>query len=346
MPRTLKVAVAGLGPVGQATARTLLETPGLKLVAAADPAAAFAGKDLGVVLGLPRKLRIAVESRPERFLKKTRADVVFVCTSSLLREVKPQILRLLAGRMNVITSCEELVYPVPGRAAADLRELDRLARSRKVSLLAAGTNPGFAMDVLALTLTGPCTRVRRVSVTRVVDAGARSIALQRRVGAGLNLAQFRRAVSEGAVRHVGLVQSAHMIAGALGWKLVRVDETLEPAIAPRDLDTEYLRIAAGASAGIRQSARAYRDGELAVSLDLQVYVGAEAPRDHLLIDGDPPIDATITGGVNGELATAALLVNALPAVLAARPGLLRATELPLAHALNPQDLSIPRPRKR
>ena len=49
--------------------------------------------------------------------------------------------------------------------------------------------------------------------------------------------------------------------------------------------------AAGAAAGIRQAVRAYRGGELAVSLDLQVYVGAESPRDHVLVDGDPPVDA-------------------------------------------------------
>ena len=36
-----------------------------------------------------------------------------------------------------------------------------------------------------------------------------------------------------------------------------MDETLEPAIAPRDLDTEYLRIPAGDAAGIKQSARGY-----------------------------------------------------------------------------------------
>ena len=127
-------------------------------------------------------------------------------------------------------------------------------------MLATGVNPGFAMDALALALTAPCARVRRVSVTRVVDAAARRLPLQRKVGAGLNLGQFRRAVTEGSVRHVGLVESAHMIAGALGWKLDRVDETLEPAIAPRDLDTEYLRIPAGAAAGIKQAVRAYRDG--------------------------------------------------------------------------------------
>jgi hypothetical protein len=345
MPRTLKVAIVGLGPAGQAVARAVLETPALKLVAATDTAALLAGKDLGAVLGLPRRIRVKVEPEPQRMFRKLRADVAFVCTSSLLKETKPQIAALVSRKVNVLTTCEELSWPIASRLSA-ARELDRLAKRKKVSVLATGVNPGFAMDVLALTLTAPCARVRRVSVTRVVDAAARKLPLQRRVGAGLNLGQFRRAVTEGTVRHVGLVESAHLIAAALGWKLDRVDETLEPAIAPRDLDTEYLRIPAGGAAGIKQTVHAYRKGELAISLDLQVYVGAEAPRDHVLIDGDPPVDATIAGGINGEAATAAILLSSLPRLLAAPAGVLSVRDLPLVHALNPQELAAPAVRKR
>lgn len=337
MARTVKVAVVGLGSVGQAVTRLLLQTPGVRLVGTADPAPLAAGQDLGVVLGLPRKLRTRVDGNPDRFIRKLRADVALVCTSSLLKQVKPQVMGLLSRRVRVLTTCEELAFPPPARAAA-FREIDRLARRKKVPVLATGLNPGFAMDVLALTLSAPCTKVRRISVTRVVDAGTRKLPLQRRVGAGLNLGQFRRAVTEGTVRHVGLVESAHMIASALGWKLDRVDETLEPAIAPRDLDTEYLRIAAGAAAGIRQTARGYRKDDLVVSLDLQVYVGAESPRDHVLVDAEPPVDATLAGGVSGEVATAAVLVNTLPRLLAAPPGLMTVKDLPLVHALNPQEL--------
>jgi len=345
MPRPLKVAVAGLGLVGQEVARRILEIPALKLVAAADPAPLHAGKDLGAVLGLPRRLRIKVEGNPDRFFRRVRADLAVVCTTSSMKEVKPQILALVKHRIHVVTTCEELAFPVPSRLSA-FRELDRQAKSRKVSVLAAGVNPGYAMDALALMLTAPCARVRRVSVTRVVDAAGRRLALQRRVGAGLNLGQFRRAVTEGTVRHVGLVESAHMIAAALGWKLERVDETLEPAIAPRDLDTEYLRIPAGSVAGIRQSARGYRGEEAAISLDLQVYVGAESPRDHILVDADPPVDATIAGGVTGDLAAAAIVVNSIPKLMAAPAGLLSTKDVPLIHALNPQELGALPARKR
>jgi 4-hydroxy-tetrahydrodipicolinate reductase len=304
------------------------------VVGATDLSADYAGKDLGVVLGLNRKIRTKVDGNPERFLKRVSADVAVLCTSSSAKGIRPQVLALLKRKVHVVTTCEELAFPRP-ESQGVFKEIDKAAAARKVSVLSTGVNPGFAMDALPLMLTAPCARVTRVSVTRVVDAGTRRLPLQRKVGAGLNLHQFRRAMTEGTVRHVGLVESVYMIASALGWKMEKVEETLEPAIAPRDLDTEYLRIPAGAAAGIKQSARGWRDGEMAISLDLQMYVGAEAPRDHVLIDGVPPIDVTIAGGVAGDAATAAIVVNAIPKVMSGRPGLLTMHDLPLVHRFNP-----------
>ncbi len=345
MARSLRVVVSGLGPIGQGVARLLLGTEGLQVVGATDVSPSLAGQDLGVILGLPKKLRIKVERDPARLLRKTKADVAVLCTASSIRDIKPQVAAFLKRGLNVVSTCEELAFPVPRNASA-FRELDKLARRRKVRVLGTGVNPGYAMDALALMLTAPCARVNRVSVTRVVDAGARRLPLQRKIGAGLNINQFRRALTEGTVRHVGLLESVHMIAAGLGWKLQRVDENVEPAIAPRDLDTEYLRVPAGAAAGIHQSARGYRDGELAISLDLQMYVGAESPRDHVLVDGDPPIDATIAGGVAGDVATAAMVVNVIPKVLASPPGVLTMKDLPLVHRFNILELKSLPVRKR
>jgi hypothetical protein len=345
MARGLRVVLCGLGPIGAGIARLVLETEGLQVVGATDIAPDKAGKDLGSVLGLPKRLRVKVEGDPAKLLRRTRADVAILSTSSSARAVKAQVLALVARGTNVITTCEELSFPAPANAAI-FREIDRAARKKKVSVLGTGVNPGFAMDALALMLTAPCARVDRVSVTRVVDAGTRRLPLQRKVGAGLNVAQFRRALTEGSVRHVGLVESAHMIAAGLGWKLDKLDETIEPAIAPRDLDTDYLRIPAGAAAGIKQAVRAYRAGELAISLDLQMYVGAESPRDHVLIDGLPPIDMTIAGGVAGDVATAAIMVNAIPRLLAAPPGLVTMRDVPLVHRFNPLDAKALPSRKR
>jgi hypothetical protein len=330
MGQPLRVVHVGLGPIGQGIARLILETEGLKIVGAADVSPDKAGQDLGSVLGLPRKLRIKVEADTGRMLRKVRADVAVLCTSSSVREVKGQAALLLQKGLHVVTTCEEMAFPTPAHQSA-FADLGRLARKKKVSILGTGVNPGYAMDALALMLTAPCARVDRVAVTRVVDAATRRLPLQRKVGAGL---------------HVGLTESACMIAAGLGWKLDRVDETIEPAIAPRDLDSEYLRIPAGAVAGIKQHARAYRNGDLAISLDLQMYVGAESPRDHVLIGGLPAIDMTIAGGIAGDLGTAAVVVNSIPKLLAAPAGLVTMRDLPLVHRFNSLDLRAIPAKKR
>lgn len=344
MAALLRVVHVGLGPIGLSIARLVSRTEGLKIVGAADVAPDKAGKDLGTLLGQSKKMRIKVEPDLKKLLRRTRADVAVLSTTSAARDVKGQIALLMAKKLSVVTTCEELSYPTPAHKNL-FKDIDRVARAKKVSVLATGVNPGYAMDALPLMLTAPCARVDRVAVTRVVDAGKRRLPLQRKIGAGLNLNQFRRAMSENAVRHVGLVESAYMIAAGLGWSLDRVEETLEPVVAPRDLETEYLRIPAGSAAGIKQYVRGYRAGELVLSLDLQMFVGADHPRDHVLIDGDPRVDMTVTGGFQGDVATAAITVNAIPKLMAARSGLLSMADIPLVHRFNPLEIrSLPKKR--
>lgn len=337
MSKELRVIVCGLGPIGQGIARLALAAEGLRVVGALDISPTHAGKDLGTVLGLPKKLRLKVEADAARLLRKTKADVAILCTGSSVKAVKPQVLSLVQKGLHVVTTCEEMAFPAPAHQAM-LKDVDRLARAKKVAVLGTGVNPGYAMDALVLMLTAPCVSVNRVSATRVVNAASRRLPLQRKVGAGLNLAQFRRALTEGAVRHVGLVESVHMIAAGLGWKLDKVEETIEPAIAPRDLDTDYLRVPAGAVAGIKQTARGYRNGDLAVSLDLQMYVGAESPRDHILVDGEPRVDVAVAGGLAGDIATGAIVINAIPKLMAAPAGLVTMKDLPLIHCWNPNEV--------
>jgi 4-hydroxy-tetrahydrodipicolinate reductase len=84
------------------------------------------------------------------------------------------------------------------------------------------------------------------------------------------------------------------------------------------------RIAAGAeqvARGVEQVARGWVGGEERIALTFRAAVGEPAPRDRLVIDGVPPIDLTIAGGVHGDLATCNVVVNAIPAVLRAPPGL-------------------------
>src|SRR4026209_1561371 len=108
MGRTLKGVHVGLGPIGPGAARLVIATEGLQIVGATDPAPAHAGKDLGAVLGLNRRLRVKGSGDPARFRKKARADLAILCTSSSVKVVKPQAAALLQRGINVVSTCEEL----------------------------------------------------------------------------------------------------------------------------------------------------------------------------------------------------------------------------------------------
>jgi 2,4-diaminopentanoate dehydrogenase len=106
-----------------------------------------------------------------------------------------------------------------------------MAKRAKVAVLGTGVNPGFLMDALPIMLTGVCERVEPVRVDPIQDARIRRLPFQQKIGAGLTREQFQRKVEEGTVRHVGLAESVSMIADAMGWRLTRITDDIQPRIA-------------------------------------------------------------------------------------------------------------------
>jgi 4-hydroxy-tetrahydrodipicolinate reductase len=164
-------------------------------------------------------------------------------------------------------------------------------------------------------LTSVCQHVHSIHVTRVVDAATRRPALQRKVGAGLSPAEFDKLMHAGKIRHVGLTDSLMFLAEAIGWDDVDVSETVAPVMG-----------ADGKVAGVRQVARAAN-----LVLELEMYVGAPNPRDEIHIEGVPPLHVVIPGGTPGDVATPAMLVNMIPRVMEATPGLHTMRSLALPH---------------
>jgi 4-hydroxy-tetrahydrodipicolinate reductase len=254
--------------------------------------------------------------------------------------VTDQLELCIRAGANVASSTEELLFPYDRHPELSAR-IDGLARNHGVTVLGTGVNPGYVMDSLALMATGVCREVRRMKIERVVDASRRRLPLQRKVGAGLTPEAFEQRKRAGAFGHIGLRESLLLVAAGLGWPLERVEERLDPVIADGEVETPHLRVRAGQVAGIHHTVRGYRNGDEAIALDLKMYVGATEPRDAIRVDGDPPIDLVIRGGVFGDTATVATLINAVPAVVSAEPGLTTVMDLPLPRALPPSASGAP-----
>jgi hypothetical protein len=177
------------------------------------------------------------------------------------------------------------------------------------------------MDALPIMLTAACERVDRVVIQRVQDARLRRLAFQQKIGAGLTTEQFQRKVDDGSVRHVGMTESIAMMADALGWTLDRITDDVQPKLATVTISSEFLAVDPGYVCGIVQDAVGYRKGEPAIRLHLEAYLGAPDSYDSVTIDGSPSLSMKIAGGIPGDTATASIVINSIPKLLAAPPGL-------------------------
>lgn len=318
----IRVAQYGIGPIGAEIARLLLTKPWIKLVAAVDIDPAKAGKDVGEVIGLGRE--VGVKVTPELEVK---ADVVCHSTGSRLREVAAQLQSLLGRGCHVVSTCEELSFPIDRQIR---EELQQTARGANVTLLGTGVNPGFVMDKLPLTLTAVCQEIKSVDIIRIQNASTRREPLQRKVGAGMTPGEFRAAVDAGKIKHMGLRESLLMVGNGLGVEFEHVsDEKIDPIVAEREVVTHYLKVAPGQVAGVHQTIEGR--GRIDVRLELRMYVGAEdVAADRVIVRGVPDLELEIKHGVHGDRATAAMVVNAIPRVVVARPGVLTMDDIPVS----------------
>ena len=324
----IRVMHFGLGPVGAAIVKQIAQRAGFKSVGGIDIDPMKVGRDLGDVVGLPRRLGVKVSADAAKALKSTRPDVVVLCTSSSIKRVMPEIETILKTRTPIVSTNEELSYPGHTHIR-QARQIDGWARKAKVAVLGTGVNPGFAMDALPIMLTAVCERVERVTVNRVQDARVRRLPFQQKIGAGLTTEQFQRKVDDGTVRHVGLTESIAMIADALGWTLDRISEGIEPKLAAVTISSEFLAVDPGYVCGIVQDGIGYRKGESVIRLHMEAYLGAPESYDAIEIEGTPRLSTKIVGGIHGDIATASIVINSIPKVLGAPPGLRTMRDLPL-----------------
>ena len=327
--RRIRVILFGLGPIGSGIARLIASRPGLQIVGAVDLDPAKAGRDVGEVVGLGRQLGVPV-SPDAQSVPGTGADIVAHATGSYVKSVYPQLEMIVRAGLNIVSTCEELAEPwAQNPQLAD--ELDQLARQHGVTVLGTGVNPGFMMDTLPLALTAVCQQVRAVRVRRVVDASRRRRQLQEKVGTGLTPDEFRARASRREIRHVGLTESVALIARGLGWRLDRIEETIDPVIASAPVSTDYFEVQPGYVTGVQQFGYGIRDGRRVIALELKMSVDAGESVDEAWIEGEPDLHSRIEG-VHGDLATAAVVVNAIPRVVGASPGLLTMADLPVVCA--------------
>ncbi len=318
MTERIRTLLFGLGAMGTGMGRLAVERGGIELVGGVDSAPEKAGTPLFDLLEVEPPDGASdppVWADAAAALSATEPQLVLHATGSYLPDVLPELLACAGAEASVVSTCEELSYPWC-RHPELAKQLDAEAKARGVALLGTGVNPGYVMDTLVVALSGVCQRVERVRLSRVVDVATRREQLQRKVGVGLSVEEFRAKVATGRFGHVGLKESCWMLAEGLGWHLDALEEEIEPVMESADR-----------AAGMRQTARGTLGGRAVIEAIVQMSAGAEKPRDEIEIEGTPPVRMVIEGGVQGDLATPAVVLNCVPGAVAHAPGLITMLDL-------------------
>lgn len=327
---SLRIVHIGLGPIGCAVLNQVAARGGLQSVGAIDLDPAKIGKTLAEINGIdaPNLTNVRVRPDLDAALRELRPDVAVLCTGSSLSGVWAQIETILRAGVPIVSTTEELAFP-SGPNAHFAQKLDDLARECGVGVVGTGVNPGFVMDTLPILLSGACERVEKIRVERVQDASERRLPFQLKIGAGLSVEEWQTKADAGTVRHVGLRESISMIACALGWELERITDEISPQIAEKDVFSPHLRVASGQVCGMRQDGIGYKDGAAVIELHMEAYLGAPQSYEMTRIEGSPNLEMRIDGGLPGDIATAAVVVNTLPKIVGATPGFHTMLSLPL-----------------
>ncbi len=318
MSAPLPVIVQGLGPIGLRVLEAALGDPFLEVVGAVEIDPQMIGRPLSEVVDGAPVIAIRQSVAAARVDSRSDGGILIHCTGSYLDQVSTQIEEALRQELHVVSTCEELSF-AHARRPEIAAGLDVLARRAERTVVGTGVNPGFLMDALPASLSSISHSIKSVSVRRVQDPSRRRIPFQEKVGMGISKAQWEEKNAAGGFGHVGLEESARLLAYALGWKLVDWRHEMIPCEVPgQELVAGTLETLVGST----------YDGHT-VNLHFEANAAVAEEYDEIVVDGTPPLKLRFEGGVFGDDATAAAVLRACRVIPHTRRGLMTVLDLPL-----------------
>jgi 2,4-diaminopentanoate dehydrogenase len=350
-----RVAVWSTGGIGSIAVRAVAENPDMELVGVWVHSPEKVGVDAGDIVGLGPIGVTATDDAAA--LIELRPDCVVYAASGPERDgaAVPDYVRLLESGINVVTTTvNRLIHPPTFQPDVWRDQLTEAALAGGVSLYASGIEPGFAADHLVLVLATQSKTIRSIKASEVAlyDDYPVVDTMMNAMGFGRPLEFDPLLATPGAIGYQwgpGL----YVIADGLGIKIDEIRERFDRLPTDRDLDVAFGTAKAGTCGALRTQAIAVVGGreaiiiehvnKLALDLAPEWGEGGESPVYRVRIEGEPDIScdmtaslldpaasgSDMTSGAGAMVSTAMRVVNAIPYVVDAEPGLLSAMDLPL-----------------
>ena len=342
-----KVVVWGPGNVGLPAIRNIVTHPDLELTAVIVNSEGKAGRDAGELVGMQRLGVITTRDVEAAFA--TRPDALVYAVNSDFRpaEAIEECCAALAAGINVVTAGQyALLHPKSARP--ELRDrFEAACKAGRSTFLSSGVDPGWAVDLLPLVLSGVCQEIQEIRIVENFNYEFydQPEAVRTLVGMGMSMDQTPPMLLPIALESVwgGVLRS---LGEALGVEVGEIRTVVERHALERSLENSMGRFEAGTQGGFRFEVQAIVDGQAKLIVEHITRIDeATAPQwpkpdkqgyHQVRIKGDPNMVVTIecedregnhAGG--GNASAAGRIVNAIPVLCERAPGLATGAELPL-----------------
>jgi 4-hydroxy-tetrahydrodipicolinate reductase len=347
---TIKVAAIGTGNVGRHALRQLITDPRFELTAVWVSSESKVGKDAAELAGLPNSTGIVATTDLDAVLATDpRCAVYTAMADNRLVEALEDYRRILAAGVNVVgSSAVFLQHPWGVLPDEMIKPIEAAAQQGNSTIFVNGIDPGFANDLLPLALAGTCQSIKQIRCKEIInyDTYDSATVMFDVMGFGKPLDETPMLLQPG-VLSLAWGSVVRQLAAGLGIELDEVTETFVREPAPEDFDIAAGHIEKGTAAALRFEVRGMKDGEIATVLEHVTRLRDDLRPDwpqpaqdggsyRVVVTGEPSYTLDLCqSSPNGDhnhaglVATAARVVNAIPAVLDAPPGISTTLDLPL-----------------
>jgi 2,4-diaminopentanoate dehydrogenase len=346
----IRVAMIGTGNVGVHALRALIINPTFELVGLWVSSPTKAGRDAGELAGFDQRTGVTATTDLDEIIAAAPQCAVYTAIAdNRLVEALEDYRRLLAAGINVVgSSAVFLQYPWQTLPAEMIAPIEQAAEAGQASLFVNGIDPGFANDLLPMALAGTCQSVQQIRCMEIInyDTYDSAAVMFDVMGFGRPLVDTPMLLQPG-VLSLAWGSVVRQLAAGLGIELDEVTETYVREPAPEDFEIAAGAIGKGTAAALRFEVRGIKDGSIAVVLEHVTRLRNDLCPDwpqpaqeggsyRIEITGEPSyaVDVCLSspnGDHNhaGLVGTAMRVVNAIPDVISAPPGIRTTLDLPL-----------------